>query len=385
MKRTQTIGRWLWWFSLIAAAILFYKTSYNFSAFLGGLGGFISIFTPFIIAFFLTFVLYAPESRLERLLKKARPRWVTRGARALSIVICYLLFFAVVVGLLVLLLPSVYNAAGQLVKVLSTYYVELSGRLETLTAAGGWLDKLNLTESFQTLYNSAIHMLLSLANTENILTVVKSALSVTSTLVNLLMAVIISIYMLSDREMLLSAVKSLLGAFLDRRRLSFLSHYVHKTADIFYKYLYGALMDAAVVSVLMTVGLLIFGVPQAPLLGCMIGLLNFIPYFGAIIGGCVVAIITLLTKNIYTAIGVAVYILVMQQIDGNIIQPRIVGQTVGLRPIYVLFAITVGGGLFGMWGILLGVPVMAVLLMLLQDFIAYRKQKQAQKAEETAE
>ena len=69
MKRTQSIGRWLWWFSLIAAAILFYKTSYNFSEFLGGVGSFISIFTPFIIAFFIAFVLYAPGNRLERLLK----------------------------------------------------------------------------------------------------------------------------------------------------------------------------------------------------------------------------------------------------------------------------------------------------------------------------
>lgn len=383
MKRTQSIGRWLWWFSLIAAAILFYKTSYNFSEFLGGVGSFISIFTPFIIAFFIAFVLYAPGNRLERLLKKANPQWVKKRARAISITVCYLMLFAVVAGLLVLFLPSIYNAAGRLIKSLSTYYTDLSARLESLTAAGGWLDKLNLTESFQTIYNSAYNMLLSLANTENVLTVVKSALSVTSTLVDLLMATIISIYMLAEREMLLSAVKSLLGAFIDRRRLAVLSRYVHQTAGIFYGYLYGALVDAAVVSVLMTVGLVIFGVPQAPLLGCLIGLLNFIPYFGAIIGGCAVAVITLLTKNIYTAIGVAIYILVMQQIDANIIQPRIVGQSVGLRPIYVLLAITVGGGLFGMWGILLGVPTMAVVLMLLQDFIAYRKRKQAET--ETAE
>lgn len=382
MKRTQSIARWLWWFSLIAAAILFYKTSYNFSEFLGGVGSFISIFTPFIIAFVIAFVLYAPGNRLERLLKKAKPRWIQKGARAISIAICYLLLFAIVTGLIVLFLPSIYNAAGQLIKSLSTYYTEISARLESLTADGGWLDKLNLTESFQTIYNSAYNMLLSLANTENVLTVVKSALSVTSTLVDLLMAVIISIYMLAERETLLSAVKSLLGALIDRRRLSVLSHYAHQTADIFYRYLYGALVDAAVVSVLMSVGLTIFGVPQAPLLGCMIGLLNFIPYFGAIIGGCVVAVITLLTKNIYTAIGVAIYILVMQQIDANIIQPRIVGQTVGLRPIYVLLAITVGGGLFGMWGILLGVPAMAVALMLLHDFIDYRKQKQAEKETE---
>ena len=379
MKRTQSLGRWVWWFSLIAAAILFYKTSYNVTGFIGSINRFLAIFTPFIIAFFIAFVLYAPGNRLEKLLKKAKPQWVKRSARILSITACYLALFAVVGGLLVLFLPAIYNAAGQLIKSLPTYYTDLSARLADLTATGGWLDKLNLSESFQSIYDSAYKMLLSLANTENILTVVKSALSVTSTLVDIVMAVIISIYMLADREMLLRGVKSLLGAFISDRPLAILSQYAHKAAAIFYGYLYGAVMDAAVVSVMMTVGLVIFGVPQAPLLGCMIGLLNFIPYFGAIIGGCAVALVTLLTKNIYTAIGVSIYILVMQQIDANIIQPRIVGQSVGLRPIYVLLAITVGGGLFGMWGILLGVPVMAVILILLQDFIHYRKRKQAEK------
>ena len=116
----------------------------------------------------------------------------------------------------------------------------------------------------------------------------------------------------------------------------------------------------------------IFGVPNAWMLGMMVGLMNMIPYFGAIIGGIFCVLITLLSAGPTTALLVAIYIVVMQQIDGNLLQPRIVGSSIGLKPIYVLLAITLGGGLFGFWGIFLGVPVMAVVQLLIKDFISYR-------------
>ena len=157
--------------------------------------------------------------------------------------------------------------------------------------------------------------------------------------------------------------------------MRFLTDYAHRTAAIFYSYLYGAAVDACIVATLMVVGLSLFRLPRSVLLGCFVGIMNLIPYFGAIISGALVILVALLTKNIYTAIGVAVYILVIQQLDGNIIQPKIIGQSVGVRPIYVLLAITLGGGLFGFWGILLSVPSMAVIQMLVGDFIDYRNRK----------
>lgn len=199
----------------------------------------------------------------------------------------------------------------------------------------------------------------------------------TASLFDAVMAVIISIYMLNEREALLAAVKSLVGAAFGRKVQASAALYAHKTAAIFYNYLYGALIDAAVVAVIMSIGFLLFGLPSAVLLGCIVGLLNFIPYFGAIIGGCIAVAVALFNGNIYTAIGVLIYVVVMQQLDGNILQPKIVGSTVGMRPVYVLLAITVGGGLFGFGGMLISVPVMAVIKMLVTDFIAYRK-KQAE-------
>ena len=166
------------------------------------------------------------------------------------------------------------------------------------------------------------------------------------------------------------------------------SEYSHKISKIFYSYFYSTLLDACLIGIIVSIGLWIIGVPNALLLGMMVGLMNIIPYFGAIIGGVICVIIAFLSGNIYSALLTGIYIIVMQQLDGNFIQPRIVGSSVGVRPIYVLLAVTVGGGLFGFWGILLGVPFMAIVQMLLHDLIAYRnarKQNRFAAAEEPAE
>ena len=288
---------------------------------------------------------------------------------------CYAVFFAIIAGLLTLLLPALYSGISSFITSLPDYYADLSARLAELTKEGGFLSRFDLGDNLKSIYDSAYSMLLSLASTENMLTVVKSAMSVTSTVLSIIMAVIVSIYMLLQREALLSAIKRLLDATIGSKAVRFLTDYAHRTAAIFYSYLYGAAVDACIVAVLMVVGLSLFRLPRSVLLGCFIGIMNLIPYFGAIISGALVILVALLTKNIYTAIGVAVYILVIQQLDGNIIQPKIIGQSVGVRPIYVLLAITLGGGLFGFWGILLSVPSMAVMQMLVCDFIDYRNRK----------
>lgn len=386
MKKDNAVGRWLWWLSLAAAAVLIYKIADNFAGVTANIHSFISIFTPFIIGFVITFILYAPCNKLELLIKKSKFKFVQRSARVVSITVCYILFLALIAGILVLLLPALYDGISSFIKSLPTYYADVSEWISVCTAEGGVFDRLGLSETVTNAYNTIYEKLLSLANPGVLLTaftgMFKGIMSVTSSLFDVLMAFIVSIYMLSQRESLLRAVKSLLGAVVSDKVLVACTQYTHKTASIFYRYLYGTSVDVIVVAVLMVIGLSLFRLPQSVLLGCMIGLMNFIPYFGAITGGAVAVLIALLTQNIYSAIGVLIYVVVIQQVDGNIIQPRIVGSSMGLRPIYVLLGITVGGGLFGFLGMLIGVPAIAVVKMLLTDFIAYRKRVKAEKTVE---
>ena len=294
MKDKSTVKRWLWWFSLVAASILLYRVSRDVSGVFQGIGSFISIFTPFIIGFVITFILYAPCNRLELRLKRSRFAILNKGARSISIVTCYLAFFAIIAGLLTLLLPALYSGIASFVASLPDYYAGLSARLAELTKEGGFLARLDLGNELKSLYDSAYSMLLSLANTENMLTVIKSAMSVTSTVLSIIMAIIVSVYMLLQREALLSGIKRLLDATIGGKALRFLINYAHRTAAIFYSYLYGAAVDACIVAVLMVIGLTLFRLPRSVLLGCFIGIMNLIPYFGAIISGVSLGLFVLL-------------------------------------------------------------------------------------------
>lgn len=378
MKKTGTFKNWIWWFLLITAVIVVYKATDNLGDILGFFKEITGILTPFIIGFVIAFILYAPCNKLELFIKRSKSKLLCRCARVLSLVVGYLVFFAIIAGVLVLLLPALYNAITSLISNLPTYYANITERLAAYSAEGGLFEQLGILDTVNAAYTAGYNFLMSFANTDTIMTVFRGVFSVTSSLFDIIMAVIISIYMLSQREALLRALKALLSSVMSDKVLKATSGYAHKTAAIFYNYLYGTSVDVVIVAVLMVIGLTLFGLPNSVLLGCLIGLMNYIPYFGAIIGGAGAVLIALLTHNIYTAIAVLIFVVVTQQVDGNIIQPRIVGFSVGIRPLYVLLAITVGGGLFGFWGMLIGVPVVAVIRMLLCDFIAYRRKRKAE-------
>jgi predicted PurR-regulated permease PerM len=127
----------------------------------------------------------------------------------------------------------------------------------------------------------------------------------------------------------------------------------------------------------MTVALLILGVDYAPLFGFAIGIANLVPIFGAIVAGVLVALFSAVTDGFWSGVLVGVIILAIQQIDANVLQPRIVGKGVGVQPLYTLIAITVGGGLFGFWGVILGVPIAASLQLILTDIMDEHERKLA--------
>lgn len=373
MKRFQGLTKWLSVFLLAVAIIFVYKTFDNFGNITSFFGRLMGILTPFIIGFGLAFLLYAPCSKIEKQFLKSSKPLIKRFARPVSVTIVYLILFGLLALLFYIAIPALVNALVDFINSLPGYYANIMAFLEEYTKEGGLLENFNLEEKVQDIYQ----YLMSYLTVDRIMGYFKGVASFASSLLDILMALIISVYMLAGRESLIRAVKAVAGLAIPRRGMDFCSYYAHKISKIFYSYFYSQALDACIVGVLATIGLLIARLPNAPALGMMLGFMNMIPYFGAIIGGVICVLVALLSGNLYGAIFVGIYILVMQQVDGNILQPRIVSNSVGIKAIYVLLAITVGGGFFGFWGIFLGVPVMAVLQMLLTDIINYRSRKLA--------
>ena len=299
---------------------------------------------------------------------------MSKHSRALSVAIVYLVLVALLVLLLVFALPPVVMGIFDFIKMIPTYIENARSLLEEYSQPGGMLAGLELNDKWDALYQGLMSKISGIT-LEDLTSYLQGVISAASTIVNAFMSFIISIYMLLSRESLVRALRAVLGLFLSERAMDTLNSYIHRVFRIFYGYLYGQALDALIIGVILAIGMQIIGVPNGWLLGLMTGTMNMIPYFGAIIGGVFSVLITLLSGSLYQAIFVAIYVVVMQQIDGNILQPRIVGNSIGLKPIYVLLSITVFGGLMGFWGIFLGVPIMAVIQMLLKDLIRYRSQK----------
>lgn len=375
MKKMPRLRQWLWWFSLAAAIILLYKLCSNLTQIGPVLGTVAGILAPFIGGFALAFFLHGPCNWIEGRLLRLRGRLWQKAARPISLVAVYLGLLGALALLVYLLIPTLVTSLTSLLRALPGYLESAKVRLEEFARPGGLLAGFELQEKLNEVYQAALALVNKLLTTENLLSALRGVLNVTTSLVDVVLSVIVSAYMLAGRERLGRETGQVLGLFVKPARLAVLKDYARRIGDIFNKYFYGAFLDALVVGVVASIGLLIFRVPYAVAMGMLLGLLNMIPYFGAIIGCVGIVILTLLSKNIYAALGVAIFVIVVQQVDSNIIQPRIVGGSVGLRPIYVLLGVTLFGGLLGFWGIILGVPLMAVIQMLVKDKIAAKANK----------
>ena len=374
MKKMPRLSHWLWWFSLAAALVVFYKLCSDLSGVGALIGTVAGILAPFIGGFVLAFFLYTPSNWLETRFLRLKGRLWRPLARPLSLTIVYLALLGVLALLVYLLIPTLISGLAGLLRALPGYLESAKGRLEEFARPGGLLDGLSMQDKINDVYQAALAFVTKLLSTENLMTALRGVVNVTTSLVDVVLAVIVSAYMLAGRERLGKEARQVLGLVIKPARLTRLGDYGRRAGDVFYKYFYGAFLDALVVGVVVSVGLLIFDIPYAVALGMLLGLMNMIPYFGAIIGCAGIVLLTLLSKNLYAALGVAIFLIVVQQVDSNIIQPRIVGGSVGLRPIYVLLGVTLFGGLMGFWGIILGVPLMAVIQMLVKDKIAAKAQ-----------
>jgi predicted PurR-regulated permease PerM len=172
-----------------------------------------------------------------------------------------------------------------------------------------------------------------------------------------------------ERSDIKSFLKNLFSAICSKKGYNKISRYYRKTNNIFYNYITAQLLDAFVVGIITTIAMLIMHVKYAVLLGFMIGLFNIIPYFGAIIAVAISILITIFTGGVGQAIWLAIVIIILQQIDANIINPKIIGDSLQLSRILIIFAVTFFGHYFGILGMFLGVPIVALIKVFVFDFI----------------
>ncbi|MGN1059198.1 MAG: AI-2E family transporter, partial [Clostridia bacterium] len=213
----------------------------------------------------------------------------------------------------------------------------------------------------------------------------------TGVLSNWIMGIVVCAYTLLERDSLFKLVRVVCGLFMKESTMDTAGQYIHRISAIFYQFFFGKMVDSLIIGILAIIGFSLLRVPYAALLGIIVMVFNMIPYFGPIIGAVPAVLITLLVKDVYLAIWTALFILVLQQFDGIWLGPKILGGSVGVSPFWVIFAIVVFGGLFGIWGMIFGVPIIAAIQMLAGDYLddgklnltISAKRKNKEKAEES--
>lgn len=364
-------------FLVAAAIILFLLLLLNLGGIFDGLGLLLSIISPFIWGFAIAYILNRPllffENKVFSFLSKKKPR--SRVAHGLSVAVVSILFIVVLAGLVWIILPQLAESVLNLVSSLPSYFQSFSTWLQDIL--GGfhidttkWLPATTDWEAFsQQILSTLKNWFPDIANAGINITV-----GVVGSVANFFIGFIASIYLMLSKDNFIMQIKKLLFGIFPKQFASNLIRVARDSHIIFSGFINGKLLESLIVGTLTFIAMTIIGIPYALLISVIMGVFNLIPFFGPFIGAIPSALL-LLMVNPMDALWFVILTIVLQQIDGQIIGPKILSNSTGLTAFWVIFSIILGGGLFGVLGMILGVPVFAVIYGLFREFLNARLKK----------
>ena len=369
MKETKKWTKWLYWFTFAVAVIVVYKVLDNFGDITSWFNGLISILTPFFMGILIAYLLYIPCKKIEKAYENNRV--LRKRARGLAVITVYIMAFLILFIIINIILPSISKSVIDLANNLPSYYSNAMNYIQNLPD-DSLLNKESIQEIIIGLEKIDITKFLNL---ENIYDYIKGAFGIVSGIFSAFVTLIMSIYFLLERKDILKFIKKLNNAIFKEKTCEKIDMYFKKTNEIFFKFISSQILDAIIVGIIMSILLLILRVKYWLLLGFLIGLFNIIPYLGAIVGVTIAGIITLFTGGFSQALWMLIFAIIAQQIDANIINPRLVKNALKISPILVIFSITLFGAYYGILGMFLSVPIIATIKLLLNDWIDSRIEK----------
>lgn len=335
----------------------------------------LSILQPFIWGFAIAYILNPMMGAMERLLSKiSKDKLDRRIRRRIAVLLSYVLSLAILVIFFRIVIPQIGLSLAALAN-------QIPGWLQTLRdLAIELINKYNL-ESLPTTTVDKI-----LAAAENLVSnltaklptmvpqLLQATMNLTTGILNVLVGVIISVYLLLQKELFFAHIKKLLSAIFSQNTLNEILKVTHKSHAIFSGFINGKLLDSLIIGLLCLLFMTLFHWPYAMLISVIVGVTNIIPYFGPFFG-TIPSILILLIADPLTALWFGIFILLLQQLDGNVIGPKILGDSTGLSPFWVIFAITLFGSLMGVLGMFIGVPLFAVIYYLITELTESRLKK----------
>ncbi len=368
-------------FGAIALSIIFFFFIYRYEGFGDAVSTLTGILMPFIYGTAIAYLLKPVCNTIEAFLRRFIPEKWNGLISALSIAATILFGLLVIYALLMMIIPQLVSSVTAL------YYTAQAN----ITKFVRWANHVEFVESNQFIndaLNSAYRALN--VNLDNLDSWIKSnlmpsmqnivsgvgigVLSVVTWVKNLVIGIIVAVYMLASRKRFVQQAKLILYSLLKPRWAELIIEEVKYADKMFGGFINGKIMDSAIIGVLCYIGCMIFKFPSALLVSVIIGVTNVIPFFGPFIGA-VPATLLILIQDPIKALWFILFVLVLQQLDGNVIGPKILGNTTGLSSFWVLFAILLFGGLWGFVGMIIGVPLFAVIYDIIKKLVFFGLRK----------
>lgn len=357
---------------VFAICAIIARLVFSFSTVWHGFRVLVGVLSPFIVGAIIAYLINPLYKFLDftffgKWLKMTKKR---KLRKVLSLLVSYLIVFGIIILIISFVVPQLVNSISSLIETISSFASRLQGWIEELQEhfinlnldfLSSWVENFipSLTDMLKTWAGSLVSTALS------------TSMSVVSGVVKGVLAIIVSVYMLSDKLHLERGLRNAYYAFFKPERASVIARLSRESSNIFSNFFTGKIFDSLIVGVLCFLGMLILRLPYALLISVLISATNIIPYFGPFIGA-IPSILILLMTGWKEAIIFTIFILILQQIDGNLIGPRILGNSIGLRPIWVVFAITIGGWVGGVVGMMFGIPIFAVIGNIMEQIVNRR-------------
>lgn len=375
MKLGDSLNEMKKWIILVLVGVLAFWGLNNLKLIFDVLGNIYRVFSPFILGFVLAYILNIPMMKVEYLLKKAIPdKYEDKYSgiiRLVSIILSILLLVLIIAFVGFLLIPELIENIESLMNNIPAF----------IESSKDWV--INLLDKYPDVQREIEVMFAESGNVSGIVSsiftyIINGIVGFVSGFVGgfvyIFTGIIFAIYMLCQKEYLVDGIKRLVYAFTDKRKANKIMDISKLTNKTFSKFISGQCVEAVILGTIMFVVCLLGRFPYALIIGVLTAITALVPIFGAFIACGVGAVLIAITNPLQALIFVAVFVII-QQIEGNVIYPKVVGKSVGLSPLWTLLAITVGGNLFGVVGMIIGLPLASVVYAIGKESIKKKLDK----------
>ncbi|MCL2168494.1 MAG: AI-2E family transporter [Defluviitaleaceae bacterium] len=342
------------YFLLAAAIILFWRLSGSLGVFGDFLGWSWAVVSPFFWGFVIAYIINIPCGSIQKLLGRSNSDFIRRKQRVFAVLITLVIVLGLIALALSFIIPAVVRSITTFIENIDAYWAGVVGFIDTVNNLG--IIEIHADDIFDFLGG-----LFENFSLENLAQPLNAIISAGGTIVNVVITIISSIYILIEKDRLKASASKLFRVFSPKKFYEGVSKTLARLNIYFRQYLRTQTLDGVILGTIVTIALTILGSDFALVLGILLGILNYIPIFGSLFGTIVAILVVMFTQGFTAGLISAAVLVVIQQLDANVIQPRLMGESFSFSPLLIIISITVGGAIAGVMGMIIAIPVAAVI------------------------